>query len=165
MANQQGGPERIARCACSGLTVTARGEPIDVYLCSCTACQRGTGSAFSYAAIFPESAISIAGERRPYRQQGDSGRFVDSRLAGRLCCFAPKGCRGRSACRLAASPIRALRSPRSCSGRHDAIIGSTFPKTSPRSTRSRARTSPRLLPRPVHRLRRDRPGVPCRSRG
>src|SRR4029453_11459379 len=78
MANQQGGPERIARCACSGLTVTARGEPIDVYLCSCTACQRGTGSAFSYAAIFPESAISIAGERRLYRQQGDSGRFVDS---------------------------------------------------------------------------------------
>jgi hypothetical protein len=78
MANQQDGPERIASCACGGLTVTARGEPIDVYLCSCTACQRGTGSAFSYAAIFPESAVSIAGESRPYRQQGDSGRFVES---------------------------------------------------------------------------------------
>ena len=78
MAKHQDAPGRVARCACSSLTVTARGEPIDVYLCSCTACQRGTGSAFSYAAIFPESAVSIAGERRPYRQQGDSGRFVES---------------------------------------------------------------------------------------
>jgi hypothetical protein len=78
MAKHQDATERVARCACGGLTVTARGEPIDVYLCSCTACQRGTGSTFSYAAIFPESAVSIAGERRPYRQQGDSGRFVES---------------------------------------------------------------------------------------
>jgi len=78
MAKHQDAPGRVARCACSSLTVTARGEPIDVYLCSCTACQRGTGSAFSYAAIFPESAVSIAGERRPYRQQGGSGRFVES---------------------------------------------------------------------------------------
>jgi len=50
--------ERIATCSCGNLTVTARGEPLDVYLCSCTACQRGTGTAFSYAAIFPESAVS-----------------------------------------------------------------------------------------------------------
>jgi hypothetical protein len=53
--------ERIAKCSCGNLTVTARGEPLDVYLCNCTACQRGTGTAFSYAAIFPESAVSSAG--------------------------------------------------------------------------------------------------------
>jgi len=45
--------ERIATCSCGNLTVTARGEPLDVYLCNCTACRRGTGTAFSYAAIFP----------------------------------------------------------------------------------------------------------------
>jgi hypothetical protein len=78
MGHEQDGSERVARCACGNLTVTARGEPLDVYLCSCAECQRGTGSAFSYAAIFPKSAVSIAGERRQYRQQGDSGRFVDS---------------------------------------------------------------------------------------
>ncbi len=78
MGSRQDGPERVARCACGNLTVTARGEPVDVYLCSCNDCQRGSGSAFSYAALFPESAISIAGERRQYRQQGDSGRFVES---------------------------------------------------------------------------------------
>jgi hypothetical protein len=70
--------ERLARCACGGLTVTTQGEPIDVYLCSCLGCQRGTGSAFSYAAIFADTAVSIAGEKSTYRQQGDSGRYVDS---------------------------------------------------------------------------------------
>ena len=68
MGSQRDVPERAARCACGNLMVTARGEPLEVYLCSCTDCQRGSGSAFSYAAIFPESAVSIAGERRQYRQ-------------------------------------------------------------------------------------------------
>jgi len=39
---------------------------------------RPASAAPDYAAIFPESAVSIAGERRPYRQQGGSGRFVES---------------------------------------------------------------------------------------
>lgn len=60
------------------MTVSARGEPLDVYACSCTDCQRGSGSAFSYAALFPESAVTLAGERREYRHRGDSGRFVYS---------------------------------------------------------------------------------------
>ena len=51
MGNEQDGLERVARCACGNLTVTARGEPLEVYLCSCKDCQRGTGSAFSYAAL------------------------------------------------------------------------------------------------------------------
>lgn len=70
--------ERIASCACGGLTVTARGEPADVYLCSCLDCQRGTGSAFSYAALFPESDISCAGDARKYQSRGDSGRAIES---------------------------------------------------------------------------------------
>jgi hypothetical protein len=32
--------ERVARCACGDLTLTTRGEPLDVYLCSCKDCQR-----------------------------------------------------------------------------------------------------------------------------
>ncbi len=76
--SQEDGIDRTARCACGNLTVTARGEPLDVYLCSCTDCQRGTGSAFSYAALFPERAVTIVGERRQYTQRGDSGRAIDS---------------------------------------------------------------------------------------
>lgn len=78
MAKQEEAAERTARCACGELSITARGEPVDVYLCSCLACQRGTGSAFSYAALFPDSAVTIAGECRQYTQRGDSGRLVDS---------------------------------------------------------------------------------------
>jgi hypothetical protein len=58
--------------------VTTSGEPVDVYLCSCTACQRGTGSAFYYAALFPESVVTTAGDRHGYRQKGDSGRAIES---------------------------------------------------------------------------------------
>jgi len=76
--SQKEGIERAARCACGGLTVAACGEPLDVYLCSCKDCQRGTGSAFSYTALFPEPAVTIAGERQQYTQRGDSGRTIDS---------------------------------------------------------------------------------------
>ena len=97
MAHQQDGPERVARCACGRLTVTTRGEPLEVYLCSCKDCQRGTGSAFSYAAIFPEPAVSITGEQRTYRQHGDSGRFVDSffcPICGTAVLFRAEGLPG-----------------------------------------------------------------------
>ena len=129
MGNQRDGRERLARCCCGNLKVTARGEPVDVYLCSCIDCQRGTGSAFSYAAIFPVSAVSIAGERREYRQQGDSGRCVDSfsaRLVARPFCSAPKACRELLVFRSAALPTRASLDHRSSSGPRNGITGSSF---------------------------------------
>jgi hypothetical protein len=76
MGNAQA--ERVARCACGSLTVTTRGEPSYIHLCSCLDCQRGTGSAFSYSAFFPEPAVSLAGGNRKYRQRADSGRFIDN---------------------------------------------------------------------------------------
>jgi hypothetical protein len=70
--------ERSASCACGRLTVKTNGEPVDVYLCSCLKCQRGTGSAFSYAALFADSSVTITGDRRQYADRGDSGREIDS---------------------------------------------------------------------------------------
>jgi len=78
MADQKDSLGRVAACACGALSVTARGEPVDVYLCGCLDCQRGTGSAFSYAAMFPDSAVTIAGERTHYESRGDSGRAIES---------------------------------------------------------------------------------------
>ena len=69
---------RTASCACGNLTVSANGEPLDIYACSCRDCQRETGSAFSYLAVFPETAVSITGERRAWRRQGDSGRWIET---------------------------------------------------------------------------------------
>lgn len=78
MGHEQGARERVASCLCGGLKVTTRGEPLDVYLCSCKDCQRGTGSAFSYGALFPEASVSATGESRTYRHYADSGRFIDN---------------------------------------------------------------------------------------
>lgn len=70
--------ERTASCSCGSLTVVARGKPADVYACSCADCQRKSGSAFTYAAIYSASAVTIAGEHRKWRRRGDSGRFIES---------------------------------------------------------------------------------------
>ena len=78
MTETKGAPERTASCGCGNLTVTTRGEPSEVYACSCLNCQRESGSAFTYAAIYPEAAVSIAGERRVWRRHVDSGRWVES---------------------------------------------------------------------------------------
>jgi hypothetical protein len=70
--------ERTAQCGCGGLTATARGEPADVYGCHCLACQRKSGSAFSYAAMFPDAAVTLAGTRTAWRHAGDSGRWIEN---------------------------------------------------------------------------------------
>ena len=74
--------ERVAACGCGRLTVTARGQPAEVYACSCDACQRRSGAAFSYAAIYPEAAVSVAGEQKSFRRHGESGRWIET-------CFCP----------------------------------------------------------------------------
>ena len=70
--------ERVAKCCCGALAVTTRGEPLDVYVCSCTECQKGSGSVFSYGAVFPEAAVSMTGENKTFRRNSDAGRFIES---------------------------------------------------------------------------------------
>jgi len=78
MTEQKGTGDRTASCGCGNLTVTARGEPLQVYACSCLNCQRESGGAFTYSAVFPETAVSIAGERRAWRRVGESKRWVET---------------------------------------------------------------------------------------
>jgi len=70
--------ERTARCNCGALAVIVRGEPSDVYACSCKACQRDSGSVFTYAALYPEDAATITGEHTVWRRHGESGRWIDN---------------------------------------------------------------------------------------
>jgi hypothetical protein len=60
------------------LTATARGEPVHVYACSCLECQRGSGSAFSYGAIYPQEAVTVAGNSTLYSRRSDAGRRIES---------------------------------------------------------------------------------------
>lgn len=70
--------DRTAQCACGKLTATVRGEPLDVYACCCLACQRRSGSAFTYAAMYPESAVAMTGASTRWRHQADSGRWIEN---------------------------------------------------------------------------------------
>ncbi|GIK83109.1 MAG: GFA family protein [Pseudorhodoplanes sp.] len=69
---------RTARCGCGDLSVVTRGEPLDIYACACVTCRARTGSAFSYAGLFRESAITIAGPFRLWRHQAESGRALEN---------------------------------------------------------------------------------------
>ncbi|EKF17413.1 GFA family protein [Nitratireductor pacificus] len=69
---------RKAACSCRRIELVFSGEPRLVYACSCLECQRNTGSAFAYRAIYPESAIvSRKGEPNSWRRSGSSGQWME----------------------------------------------------------------------------------------
>ncbi len=85
---------RAGSCGCGGATITAQGEPLDVYACSCIECQRKTGGAFAYNALFPRDAVALAGKTQGWRRPSESGRWVESRFCptcGTTLCFHGEG--------------------------------------------------------------------------
>ena len=87
MSTESDRPEPIslvAACSCGSLTVTLSAAPQSVHACSCSACQKDSGSAFTYTSFFAESAVvAIEGEHRSWRRNGTSGRWVDSSFCTR----------------------------------------------------------------------------------
>ena len=74
----------IAACSCGSLTVTLSAAPQSVHACSCSACQRDSGSAFTYTSFFAESAVvAIEGEHRNWRRTAASGRWIESSFCAR----------------------------------------------------------------------------------
>ena len=70
--------EATARCACGACSLHLSAPPRRVYGCACTECQRATGTAFAWRAIFADQALqTIAGAMRSWRRTGDSGRWLD----------------------------------------------------------------------------------------
>lgn len=69
---------RTATCSCRSVKLVLAGEPRRVYACSCTECQRCTGAAFSYRAIYADAAVvSQEGETRSWRRAGSSGQWLE----------------------------------------------------------------------------------------
>jgi hypothetical protein len=58
--------------------VTVDGDPADVYACSCAACQKRSGGAFAYAALYPEGSVTVVGDYKTWAQSGDSGRLIET---------------------------------------------------------------------------------------
>lgn len=70
---------RSAACACGAFTIAVAGEPVSVHACSCFACQKRSGSAFSYTAFFADQQLSVvSGEARRWRRSDASGNAVES---------------------------------------------------------------------------------------
>lgn len=67
---------RTASCACGQLSLACEGEPLRVSICHCLACQRRSGSAFSYQVRYPEAAVAVQGETREFVKAGGSGSLA-----------------------------------------------------------------------------------------
>jgi len=66
-------PTRLATCVCGQLTASCSGDPPQVSLCHCLACQRRTGSTYGVAAFFPRENVIVAGDAKAYTRSSDSG--------------------------------------------------------------------------------------------
>ena len=70
--------ERTATCACKKIEITLSANPDAVLVCSCTECQRRTGSAFGISAFYNESKlVSKSGDTNAYKRIGESGEQLE----------------------------------------------------------------------------------------
>ena len=53
-------------CLCGDVRIVATGAPNRIGLCHCLDCRKHHGALFYAAAIFPQEAVTIAGETRDY---------------------------------------------------------------------------------------------------
>jgi hypothetical protein len=77
---------RTASCQCGQLVIAVEGEPASVSACSCTRCQRRSGSAFGLSSRWRLNQVKDrSGDSLTYTRKGTSGgdvRFVFCPLCG-----------------------------------------------------------------------------------
>jgi len=65
-------------CQCGALRYAIAAEPLSVYLCHCTDCQKQTGSAFGMSVLVPrEALIYTSAHPMTWEKTADSGRKMD----------------------------------------------------------------------------------------
>jgi len=67
MAKYEGG------CACGTLRYATDAEPVMAAHCQCSICQKLSGTGHASFAVFPEPAVTIAGEPKYWSYTADSG--------------------------------------------------------------------------------------------
>ncbi len=66
-------------CQCGALRYEIRAEPLSVYVCHCTECQKQSASAFSMSVMVPrDSLVYSKGKPRRFERTADSGRVIAS---------------------------------------------------------------------------------------
>jgi hypothetical protein len=69
---------RTASCACGQLSVEVEGEPAVVLSCSCTQCQKRTGSVFGVSAYFAKDQVQPPrGRHAAAKRSSDAGRSLE----------------------------------------------------------------------------------------
>lgn len=67
----------IAECHCGQVRIACKGEPYPVFMCSCTLCQRRTGSPVHIGAWWPMEDVTITGATKAFRRTtSEQGREV-----------------------------------------------------------------------------------------
>ena len=66
-------------CLCGNLRIEAWGMPYRVGLCHCMDCRKHHGALFHASAVFPENAVTVAGQTGEY-----DGRFFCPRCGSRV---------------------------------------------------------------------------------
>ena len=70
--------KRKASCCCGQLSITVEGDPIMVASCSCTQCQKRTGSAFGVSSYFKDDQVlEKVGEGTLAKRLSDSGSTAE----------------------------------------------------------------------------------------
>src|SRR6266540_6887604 len=68
-------------CQCGAVRYEVRAEPLTIYACHCTECQRQSGAAFALSMMVPRDAIVVTtGTPKEWRRPLESGRVI-------LCLF------------------------------------------------------------------------------
>jgi hypothetical protein len=70
--------QRTASCACGQLSVEVKGDPAIVLSCSCTQCQKRTGSVFGVSAYFSKDQVQPpTGQHKAATRSSDAGRSME----------------------------------------------------------------------------------------
>ena len=89
---------RTASCHCGQLSIEVQGEPRNVGLCHCLACQQRTGSVFAALAAFA-APYRVSGTATEYVRTGDQGakfRFRFCPVCGTTVFHTEEGYEDRS---------------------------------------------------------------------
>lgn len=71
--------EREASCACGQLSIKVSGDPKIVATCSCTQCQKRTGSVFGVSSYFQnEQVLEVCGDSTKCSRTAESGLSLES---------------------------------------------------------------------------------------
>lgn len=79
--------ESAGGCLCGRVRILARGRPLRVGVCHCIDCRKHHGAVFHASAIFPEGAVTVAGDTRDYRGRHfcpECGSSVFDRTGGEV---------------------------------------------------------------------------------